>query len=95
MIVSMKSWAQIDEFVRGPERVYRPTDYSGSNSYPLVILLHAYGMDTAQAESIWGLAESVDRYQSVYAIFYEFHFKLIDSLTNEFALVFSREIPLR
>ena len=29
-----------------------PTDYSGSNSYPLVILLHAYGMDAAQAESI-------------------------------------------
>jgi polyhydroxybutyrate depolymerase len=68
MIVSMNSWTQINEFVRGPERVYLPTDYSDSNSYPLVILLHAYGMDTAQAESIWGLAESVDNYQFVYAI---------------------------
>ena len=68
MIVSMNSWAQIDEFVRGPERVYLPIDYSDSNSYPLVILLHAYGMSTEQAESIWGLAESVDKYQFVYAL---------------------------
>ena len=68
MIVSMNSWAQIDEFVRGAERVYLPIDYSDSNSYPLVVLLHAYGMNTEQAESIWGLAESVDKYQFVYAM---------------------------
>ena len=64
----MSVWSQVDELVRGKERVYLPADYSDSNSYPLVILLHAYGMNTDQAESIWGLADSVDKYQFVYAI---------------------------
>ncbi len=68
LFFSVSVWSQVDEFVRGEERVYLPADYSDSNSYPLVILLHAYGMNTDQAESIWRLAGSVDEYQFVYAI---------------------------
>ena len=68
LVVSEVAKPQLDEFTRGEELIYLPADYSESNSYPLVILLHAYGMDTSQAESIWGFTESVSEYNFIYAV---------------------------
>ena len=68
LVVSEVAKPQLDEFTRGEELIYLPADYSESNSYPLVILLHAYGMDTSQAESIWGFAESISEYNFIYAV---------------------------
>ena len=62
------SWSQFEEFSRGNERIYLPSDYTDSTSYPLVILLHAYGMNSDTAELIWGLSQSVDEYQFIYAV---------------------------
>ena len=42
LVFSEVAKPQLDEFTRGEELIYLPADYSESNSYPLVILLHAY-----------------------------------------------------
>ena len=68
LVVSEVVKPQLDEFTRGEELIYLPVDYLESNSYPLVILLHAYGMDTSQAESIWRFTESISEYNFIYAV---------------------------
>ena len=68
LMIPNHSWSQFEEFSRGNERIYLPSDYTDSTSYPLVILLHAYGMNSDTAELIWGLSQSVDEYQFIYAV---------------------------
>ena len=68
LMIPNHSWSQFEEFSRGNERIYLPSDYTDSTSYPLVILLHAYGMNSDTAELIWGFSQSVDEYQFIYAI---------------------------
>ena len=68
LTIPTHSWSQIEEFNRGNERIYLPSEYDDSTPYPLVILLHAYGMNADTAEVIWGFSQSVDEYQFIYAI---------------------------
>ena len=52
LVVPEVAKPQLDEFTWGEKLIYLPADYSESYSYPLVIFLHTYGMDTSQAELV-------------------------------------------